>query len=89
MQQNELAIKLGKVIRERRLAKGLRLVDLSLLCGVAIATLSDLENGTRDTKLSSYQRVLDALGIGIEHLFFPENIKTNTSSDGYDLDFDH
>lgn len=68
-----LAIHLGMVIRTERQRQKLRLADLSLLSGVAVATLSDLENGVRDTRLSSYQRVLDALGVRTADLFVGTN----------------
>lgn len=75
------------VIRTERQRQKLRLADLSLLSGVAIATLSDLENGVRDTRLSSYQRVLDALGVRIADLFVrPNGSLTQDQPDtSYDL----
>ena len=79
-----LALRLGGLIRDTRRAQGLRLVDLSRLSGVALATLSDLENGTRDTRLSSYQRVFDALGLTAEALVPPPH--PQDGGDGYDLD---
>lgn len=78
-----LAIKFGGLIRDTRRAQGLRLVDLSRLSGVALATLSDLENGTRDTRLSSYQRVFDALGLDPNGVFAAP--RQSDASDGYDL----
>lgn len=79
-----LALRLGRLIRETRRAQGLRLVDLSRISGVALATLSDLENGTRDTRLSSYQRVFDALGIAADGLVPPP--LPRDAATGYDLD---
>lgn len=79
-----LATRLGGLIRDTRRAQGLRLVDLSRLSGVALATLSDLENGTRDTRLSSYQRVFDALGLDAGMLSGPP--RQGGESGGYDLD---
>lgn len=78
----------GRLIRETRQAQGLRLVDLSRLSGVALATLSDLENGTRDTRLSSYQRVFDALGITMATLLASQADTTPGlagGAGGYDL----
>ncbi|MFH5773244.1 helix-turn-helix domain-containing protein [Paracoccus sp. NGMCC 1.201697] len=81
---NTLAQRLGGLIRDTRRAQGLRLVDLSRLSGVALATLSDLENATRDTRLSSYQRVFDALGIDSAAITaLPAG---PDSGEGYDLD---
>lgn len=84
-----LAARLGQIIRTERHRQGLRLADLSLLSGVAVATLSDLENGRRDTRLSSYQRVFDALGLRAEALAGPQTPGPQTpippSAAGYDL----
>ena len=81
---NTLAQRLGGLIRDTRRAQGLRLVDLSRLSGVALATLSDLENSTRDTRLSSYQRVFDALGI--DSAAVTALPARPDSGEGYDLD---
>ncbi|MGA0613963.1 helix-turn-helix domain-containing protein [Paracoccus sp. KR1-242] len=81
---NMLAQRLGGLIRDTRRAQGLRLVDLSRLSGVALATLSDLENATRDTRLSSYQRVFDALGI--DSAAITALPARSDSGEGYDLD---
>lgn len=79
-----LATWLGGLIRDTRRAQGLRLVDLSRLSGVALATLSDLENGARDTRLSSYQRVFDALGLDAQSLSAGQ--RQGGARGGYDLD---
>ena len=79
-----LAARLGQIIRAERHRQALRLADLSLLSGVAVATLSDLENGRRDTRLSSYQRVFDALGLRAEALAGPQPPAPAPEA-GYDL----
>lgn len=79
-----LAHRLGALIRDTRRMQGMRLVDLSRLSGVAMATLSDLENGARDTRLSSYQRVFDALGLDAGNLTATRPGPEATG--GYDLD---
>lgn len=66
-----LARQLGAAIRRERKAQGLRLVDLSLISGASLASLSNLETGGRDTRLSTYERVIDSLGTTIEELIAP------------------
>ncbi len=56
-----LPIQLGHALRALRLSKNLKLEELSRLYGVGIATLSHLENGNRDHKLSTITRILQAL----------------------------
>ena len=57
-----LAEAFGTIIREDRIRQGLGQAELSLVSGVSVPTISDIENAKRDTRLSSYQRLLDALG---------------------------
>lgn len=82
-----LAVRLGRIIRDERTRQGLRLADLSLLSGVAVPTLSDLENASRDTRLSSYQRVLDALSLNLDVLIkvAPAREFSDLDDEGYDL----
>jgi transcriptional regulator with XRE-family HTH domain len=56
-----LPVQLGHALRALRLSKNLKLEELSRLSGVGIATLSHLENGNRDPKLSTITRILQAL----------------------------
>lgn len=56
-----LAKTLGAMIRSARRKQGLNLQQLSRLSGIGIATLSHLENGNRDVKLSTIERAFDAL----------------------------
>lgn len=55
---------LGKVIRKRRKALGLRIDDAASLCGVAVSTLSAMENGSRPIGFDKLLIVL--MGLGIE-----------------------
>jgi transcriptional regulator with XRE-family HTH domain len=56
-----LSVQLGLALRRLRQSQKLNLEDLSRLSGVGIATLSHLENGNRDPKLSTISRILKAL----------------------------
>lgn len=71
-----LAKMLGAMIRKARRAQGLNLQQLSRLSGIGIATLSHLENGNRDVKLSTIERAFDAL-----HLTLPGGPPDNSGAD--------
>lgn len=58
----ELAIGLGEVIHQRRLAAGLTLAQLAEQSGLSPSFLSQLENGRSRTSLRSLQRISDSLG---------------------------
>lgn len=86
--ETSLARLLGRAIKDARLEQGLRQVDLSLVSGVAAPTISDIENAARDTRLSSVQRLIDALGISPETVLSGgESAKAQPSGDVecYDL----
>jgi transcriptional regulator with XRE-family HTH domain len=52
----------GALLRRRREAAQLTLADVSQRSRVTIAHLSRIENGLADPRLSTLQRVLDAVG---------------------------
>jgi len=52
----------GAQLRRRREAIGLTLAEVSQRSGVTVAHLSRIENGLTDPRLSTFQRVLDAMG---------------------------
>lgn len=52
----------GAQLRRRREAIGLTLAEVSQRSGVTVAHLSRIENGLTDPRLSTLQRVLDAIG---------------------------
>jgi transcriptional regulator with XRE-family HTH domain len=52
----------GALLRQRREAAQLTLADVSQRSGVTIAHLSRIENGLADPRLSTIQRVLEAMG---------------------------
>lgn len=74
-----LTLQLGQALRQLRQSKGLNLEDLSRLSGVGISTLSHLENGNRDPKLSTITRILKALRSDLRDLLFPAPIDTATA----------
>jgi transcriptional regulator with XRE-family HTH domain len=87
------AKKIGSSLREQRKLLGLSLEDLSRLSGSTVPTLSHIERGTRDVKLSTLVSLAAALRINLSELFV-ENETTDANHEpqsgavGYDLDDD-
>lgn len=54
---------LGRRIREKRKASGLRIDDAAALCGVSVDLLSRLENGRSGVSTDRVLKVLDGLGL--------------------------
>jgi transcriptional regulator with XRE-family HTH domain len=54
---------LGRRIREKRKASGLRIDDAAALCGVSVDLLSRLENGKSGVATDRVLKVLDGLGL--------------------------
>jgi len=89
--QDDLQRAVGGKVRQRRKALGLNLNDLSRLSGIAVPTLSLIETGHRDVKLSTLVRLANSLRISIADLMLTDrDTQTLTDSDqqppGYDLD---
>jgi len=61
----------GSMLRRRREAARLTLADVSERSGVTIAHLSRIENGLADPRLSTLQRVMDAIGANLSDLAVP------------------
>jgi len=56
---------LGRLVRERRRASGLRIDDAAALCGVSVDLLSRLENGHSGVSSDRVLKVLDNLGLAM------------------------
>jgi len=54
---------LGRHIRQKRKASGLRIDDAAALCGVSVDLLSRLENGKSGVSTDRVLKVLDGLGL--------------------------
>ena len=65
---NAIAKKLGKNIREIRLAKAMTLGDLCRKLGVDRAYMSNVESGKKNPTLLTIERISKALGVSIETL---------------------
>ena len=83
--------KVGTKLRERRKALGLSLEDLSRLSGSTVPTLSNIERGKRDVKLSTLVSLAIALRLELSQLFIDEsakNLAPRHDNAGYNLDDD-
>lgn len=58
-------IKIGKIIKKRRLELNLELKDLQDYSGVNYASISDIENGKANPTIKTLEKLLDALGMEI------------------------
>ena len=58
-------IKIGKIIKKRRLELNLELKDLQDYSGVNYASISDIENGKANPTIKTLEKLLDVLGMQI------------------------
>jgi len=68
-QKAEAKMKIGKRIRDLRKQKDITLEELSKKSGVALATLSRMENNKMTGTLASHNRICKALGVSIAELY--------------------
>lgn len=62
MEKDLYLLTTGALVRQRREAAQLTLAEVSQRSGVTISHLSRIENGLADPRLSTLQRVLEAMG---------------------------
>ncbi|WP_408636023.1 helix-turn-helix domain-containing protein [Pseudophaeobacter flagellatus] len=82
---------IGRKLREHRKSCGLSLEELSRISGSTVPTLSHLERGTRDVKLSTLVSLAGALRIELPELFNEvskpnDDLQSEGTPVGYDLD---
>ena len=87
------AAKIGGKLRARRQHLGLSLEDLSRLSGSTVPTISHIERGTRDVKLSTLVSLASALRFDLSALFVElKDAETEAKEDhmanGYELEDD-
>jgi transcriptional regulator with XRE-family HTH domain len=58
-------VKIGKIIKRRRIELNLELKDLQDYSGVNYASISDIENGKANPTIKTLEKLLDALGMQI------------------------
>ncbi len=56
---------LGEFIRARRTQEGLKMHDVAMLCGISIATLTNIEKAEANVRIDSALGVAQMLGIKI------------------------
>jgi transcriptional regulator with XRE-family HTH domain len=57
---------LGNFIRARRTQEGLKMVDVAMLCGISIATLTNIEKAEASVRIDTAFNVAQMLGIKIK-----------------------
>ncbi len=57
---------LGEFIRARRTQEGLKMHDVAMLCGISIATLTNIEKAEANVRIDSALNVAKMLGIKIK-----------------------
>jgi len=62
----------GHQVRKYRNLKGWNLRELGKRSGLAISTLSDIENDKAAPSIKALRRVAEALGVDIDYLFKQE-----------------
>lgn len=70
----------GRRLRELREARGLTLSGLARVAGVGKATLSGLENGTRDPRLETLYAIAAALGVPMSALTLDRGAPASAAS---------
>ncbi len=67
--QDQRVIQLGSRVRALRKERGLSLENLSAKSGVALATLSRMENGKGSGTFRTHQKLAEALGLSLSELY--------------------
>ena len=58
-------IRIGKIIKKRRMELNLELKDLQDYSGVNYVSISDIENGKANPTIKTLEKLLDVLGMQI------------------------
>lgn len=66
---NDLLIKFGKIIKEKRKETGLSQEDFAYKVGIDRAYYSSIENGKHNLSLLQIKKIADGLNIKIKDLF--------------------
>ena len=59
-------VKIGKIIKKRRLELSLELKDLQDYSGVNYVSISDIENGKANPTVKTLEKLLDVLGMELD-----------------------
>lgn len=66
MENKAEILEIGKKIREARHDKGMKLEEVSKLCGLSFSTVSRVELASFDPRLSTVIRIANALGVELD-----------------------
>jgi len=87
--ESKLLADAGRRIRDSRTGQGLSLEQLARLTGISAPALSLIETGKRDPRLTTLNRIADALRVPLAALIGDESVPTARDapapSEGYDL----
>lgn len=78
----DLAREVGRDIRSKRLAAGMRLAELSHITGISEPALSMLENGNGNPTLRTLTKVCEALGVWVAVVDEPSGLPVSARSSG-------
>ncbi len=59
-------VKIGRIIKKRRLELSLELKDLQDYSGVNYVSISDIENGKANPTVKTLEKLLDVLGMELD-----------------------
>ena len=59
-------VKIGKIIKKRRLELNLELKDLQDYSGVNYVSISEIENGKANPTIKTLEKLLDVLGMELD-----------------------
>lgn len=69
----DVAIDVGRRVRERRLRRGLVIEELARKAGLSKSYLSQIETGKASPSLGTLRRLSQALGVPLAHLFLEDD----------------
>jgi transcriptional regulator with XRE-family HTH domain len=76
VQQSKGGVMMGYRIKEIRNEKGMSQEELSVKSGISRTIISGLESGTRaNTSAGTLLKIADALGVGVEEIFFTQRVQ--------------
>ncbi len=88
--EKKLLADAGRRVREVRAGQGLSLEQLALLTGISAPALSVIENGKRDPRLTTLNRIAEALRVPLAALIADRvgaaDSAAQSPSAGYDLE---
>lgn len=66
MKEGQLLISIGKKIRQARKEKGISMRDLAKICPLYKSSISEIENGKRNSHILTLKLIADAIGVDLK-----------------------